>query len=227
MEKSYWIHLSQFWPTEDDGRSVYDVVLEEMRQDLKKGTIVLMGSVKQEGRLTAMYSHVNAVMKYSGRVVTPIKPKNGGYLSMMLEMVSTEEFRENLYADCPELRGRIPPFNAVFVNWYRPPNLCDGDKMDSIGAHSDDVRELDSEIIFSLTFCEEGGERLFSFFDKTAGENMVWQSELKNGDAVFMLEGCQKLYKHSVSSRKTHLDRSKITGGRINFTFRMMKLDDK
>lgn len=225
MEGLYWVRLEGLWPVRDEDRKVYDIVLDEVRNDLKRGTIMLAGRPCHEGRLTAMYSNVEAIMKYSGRTLNPIRPKENGYLSMMLDLINDNEFREAVYEDCPEIRGLLPDFNAVFVNWYRPPELCEAHQMDSIGAHSDDTRGLTSEVIFSVTFCEQGGERLFSFYDKSQNDKMIWQEELKDGDVLIMLNGCQRRYKHGISPRKTHLDKTKITGGRINFTFRCMKLN--
>jgi len=224
MESPYWVYIPSLWVTDYDGRSMYDATLAEMQGDLKKGLIKMGGMVREEARLTTMYSNVeNAVMKYSGRVVTPIRPTKGGCIDVLLDVVNADDFRELIFDVAPDLRTRLPKWNAVFVNWYRNP-MTTGGKVDNLGAHSDDTRELDSEIIFSLTFCESGGHRLFSMFDKASGNKVAWEAELKDGDGFLMLEGCQKLYKHAVSSRKTHLDKSPVIGGRINFTFRILKL---
>lgn len=227
MQASPFYYLPDLWPTDEDGREVYDVLLEEIKPDLQRGTIMLGGRLCQEARPTTMYSQVAAVMKYSGRVLQPKRPKKNGYIERLLDIVRTQEFRDLLCEEHAEIATQIPIFNAVFVNWYRPPSECEGDHMDNVGPHSDDVSELDSEVIFSLTFCQSGGERLFTFFDKQANEREYWKQELKNGDGLLMMQGCQRRFKHSVSSRKTHLDRTKITGGRINLTFRLMKLSPK
>jgi alkylated DNA repair dioxygenase AlkB len=225
MDPDHWVRLVNFWPTEHDEKSSYQVLLDEIREDLNRGTIKVGGRVCQEARLTAMYSQVDgAVMKYSGRKLEPRRPVQGGYVDIILDLVNDPEFRDGLCSDVPQLRGVLPNFNAVFINWYRPPSLC-GDKMDNIGIHSDDTTGMQSDVIISITLCEPGGERLFSMHDKAQGDKIVWQAELNDGDIIVMLPGCQRLYKHSVSSRKTHLDRSTITGGRLNITLRSLKLE--
>lgn len=225
MDREYWIRLVNFWPITHDGESSYQCLLDEVEHDLSRGTIKVGGRVCQEARMTTMYSRIEgAMMKYSGRKLEPKKPISTGYIDVMLDLVNDPDFKENLYLDVPQLRGILPDFNAVFINWYRPLQLC-GDKMDNLGMHSDDTSGMTSEVILSVTLCTPNGERLFSMHDKAQGDKIVWQAELNDGDIVIMLPGCQKLYKHSVSSRKTHLDKSVITGGRINITFRALKLE--
>lgn len=224
MESVYWVHLKGFWPTEDGGNSSYSVLLNEVKPHLTQGSVKLGGNVYKEGRLTAMFSKTNAVMKYSGRTLSPIAPKRGGYLDILLDLFNEGEFRDLLTSEVQHLQGILPKFNAVFINWYRPPSETGGN-MDGLGPHSDDTSGMTSDIIVSITLCEPGGEKLFAMHDKAQGEKVVWQAELADGDIVIMLPGCQKLYKHSVSKRVTHLDRTKITGGRLNITLRALKLE--
>jgi alkylated DNA repair dioxygenase AlkB len=225
MDVTYWARLVGFWPTEHENVSSYQTLLDEIRGDLTQGTIVVYGKVCQENRLTVMYSQLEGVtMKYSNRKLEPIKPTEGGYVDILLDLANDPEFRESLCADVPQLRGVLPKFNAVFINWYRPVAIC-GDKMDGLGMHSDDTTGMTSDIIISITLCEPNGERLFAMHEKAKGDSIVWQEELKDGDIIIMLPECQKYYKHSVSYRKTHLDRSTITGGRLNITLRALKID--
>lgn len=220
----HWVHLQNFWPTEQDGKRSYDLLLDEVRPHLTQGTVKLGGQMCKEGRLTAMFSRTPAVMKYSGRSVTPVVPVKGGYLDILLDLADDPDFRALMMAEVLHLQGILPKFNAVFINWYRPPSQSEG-HVDSLGPHSDDTTGMTSDVIMSITLCEPGGEKLFAIHDKAQGEKVVWQAELADGDIVIMLPGCQKLYKHSVSKRSTHLDRTKITGGRLNITLRALKIE--
>lgn len=224
MKSPYWLHIPNLWPTEEDLRSSYDILLDEVRQDLSVGVVKLYGGVHSEGRMTTLYSRENAVMKYSGRTLQPNKPKPNGYVDMILDMFSDDEFRSLLCEDHPELMSVLPRPNAAFINWYRPPSQNEGN-MDGLGAHSDDTSGMTSDVIISITLCEPNGEKLFAMHDKSQGDTIVWQAELANGDILIMMPGCQKLYKHSVSKRMTHLNKSKITGGRLNITLRALQLE--
>jgi alkylated DNA repair dioxygenase AlkB len=221
MKSPYWLHIPGLWPTRKDDRPCYDILLDEVRQDLSVGTVELYGKVHMEGRMTALYSREKAVMKYSGRTLEPQKPKSGGYVDAILEMFSDDDFRGLLCADYPDLIHVLPRPNAAFINWYRPPSQ----KMDGLGPHSDDTAGMTSDVIISITLCELNGERLFTMHDKSRGNKAVWQAELNDGDILIMLPGCQRLYKHSVSKRLTHLNKSRITGGRLNITLRALRLE--
>jgi ribA/ribD-fused uncharacterized protein len=222
-----WLYIPDLWPTTTDLRgkeeSVYDVLLSECQEHLSQGNVVLYGNVHKEGRLTALFSNEEAVMKYSGRQVKPIKPKEFSYMSTLLEVISSDEFIEEISEMNPRLKGKLPNFNAIFMNWYRPPT--ETKNVDSLGPHSDDEKSLTSPVILSVTFCQPKGEKLFAFHEKPT-EKIVWERELENGSGLVMLEGCQSGYKHSVSNRKTN-SKGKITGGRINLTFRQIEVEGK
>lgn len=221
-----WVHIPNLWPTTTDLRgkeeSVYEVLLDECRKHLSQGDVVVYGGVHKESRLTALFSNEKAAMKYSGRIVKPIKPDEDSYLSVILNLLTSESFLEQIEMSDPRLKGKLPRgANAIFMNWYRPPT--ETSKMDGLGPHSDDTRSLSSPVILSVTFCEPHGEKLFSFSEKSSGKT-VWEAELEDGSGLVMLEDCQRDYKHSVSNRKTN-SKGKITGGRINLTIRALKLD--
>lgn len=222
-----WIYLPNLWPTTAELRgkeeSIYDILLDECKEHLVQGTVVVYGGVHKEGRLTALFSNEEAVMKYSGRQVHPVKPKENTYMSVILETIGNEEFLAEIEETNPRLKGKLPKFNAVFMNWYRPPR--EGEKMDGLGPHSDDEKSLISPVILSVTFCQPHGEKLFSFHDKSSGK-VVWEKELENGSGLVMLDGCQSDYKHSVSDRKTNSN-GKIVGGRINLTLRQIEVEGK
>lgn len=231
IDDSYWVHIQNLWPvTWDDGRggaeiSAYDALLREVRDDLAVGTIKLGGRECKEGRMTTLYSMIEgADMKYSGRTLQPKRPKRGGYVHTIFTLFQDPDFIALLAEQHPGLERVLPIPNAAFINWYRPPSELGAKcKMDGLGPHSDDTSGMQSDVIVSITLCEPGGERLFSMHDKASG-NVAWQAELADGDIIIMLPGCQKHYKHSVSDRVTHLDRSRITGGRLNITLRQLKL---
>jgi alkylated DNA repair dioxygenase AlkB len=220
-EDQPFVYIPDIMPTTDENGDVYSALLEEIRPALKIGTVTVYGKNHNENRMTAMYSEVDAVMKYSNRTVERSAPVKAGYIASYLRLVNDEDFKKILCEMEPRLIGCLPNFNAVFVNWYRPPSETNG-KVDSLGLHSDDVSGMTSEVILSVTFCEAGGERLFSFHSKANEGRVVWERELENGSIVVMLKGCQRQYKHKVSDRKTHLDKSKVSGGRINLTFRAL-----
>ena len=98
-------------------------------------------------------------------------------------------------------------FNGCLLNLYRNGN-------DSMGWHSDNEPELDSkQPIASLSF---GTTRDFYLKHKIFKyrEDLI----IGNGDLLIMSPSCQNSWLHSVPIRR------KITGSRINLTFRYYKL---
>lgn len=160
-------------------------------------------------------------MRYSGRTVKANKIEPGTLLYKIMKLLHKPSFQEVLFETVPQLRGVIPEFNSVFVNHYRRPEEW-GSKPDGLGFHSDDERDLQSSVILAITFCEVGGERIFTLQDKKTNE-VLWRKEPKNGSALWMLPGCQDRTKHEVSDRKTHINGTKVTGGRISLTFRQLR----
>lgn len=218
-----FIYIERFWPNPKKNESNYDRILRECQSYFSQGDIMMFGRVVSEKRMTCLMSNIDTKMSYSGRQVQPHKIESGTLINHMMKMLRKQSFRKALVEMNPELKGIIPKFNAVFVNHYRPPT---DEIQDSLGSHSDDEKSLASQVILSVTFCQESGERLFRFVDKKTNA-AIWEKELPNGSGLWMLPGCQQRTKHEVSGRKTHLDGSRITGGRINLTFRMLSFDDK
>lgn len=200
-------------------QQMYDTLLRELQPYLTVGKVKVFGKEYDESRKTCYFSFGDGQMNYSGRTLDPVRPPEGSMIENLMHMVNDVQFRENAIARDPVLANVIPEFNAVFINWYRPPG--DTPKNDGLGPHSDDERYLASQVILSITFCGENGERIFRFHNKKDGTTTTF--ELPDGSALWMLPGCQQLYKHSVSNRKTNLAGRRITGGRLNFTFRCVK----
>ena len=93
------------------------------------------------------------------------------------------------------------PFNAVLANYYR-------NGQDSMGWHSDDEPEMDTDLIASVTF---GGARAFKFRSKQSGQvisiNLLDRS-------LLLMHHMQKDWQHALP--KT----SRNNQPRINLTFR-------
>jgi alkylated DNA repair dioxygenase AlkB len=217
-----WVVLDRALPIAYEGRDVYDVLRDELQDHFSVGTIQIGGRLCNERRMTCYFTLDNkAVMRYSGRELTPIPPPRGSYLHILMVMVNDSEFRTQLAKMNPRLKDILPQFNAVFCNHYRRPDQTD--KPDSLGPHSDDETDLASDVILSFTYCEENGEKIFKFHEKFGSTKTIAEFELKNGSVLVMMPGCQRLCKHSVSDRITNLNGKRITGARINLTFRCIK----
>lgn len=103
------------------------------------------------------------------------------------------------------------PISYVLVNYYR-------DGSDYIGYHSDDEKDLDDRYpIISLTL---GANRPFRFRHKVSGQ--VYEQILEDNSLTLMKPPCQRLYKHSLVKKDGKTN--KIKKGRINLTFRVMKI---
>jgi len=220
--KPYWIYDEDFFRTHNEnGTSVYDVLLAELTPYLKQGTVKVVGQDFTERRLTCYFTSTDTQMTYSGRVLEVIRPPPNSYISNLLSVVNSQEFRK-LLVDRYQTNSLNVEFNSVFINWYRPPSITD--KPDYLGPHSDDEKYLTLQVILSVTYCEKLGARVFRFHDRSQGNKIKEEFELQDGSLLLMLEGCQKLYKHSVSERKYNLNKQLITGGRLNLTFRCVKV---
>lgn len=218
--EQYWIYEPIFFHRNDkNGRKVFDILLEELTPYLEQGTVTMRGQEHLERHLNAYFTNTNKEMKYSGKIMKPVKPPENSYIADMLRVVSSEEFKQLLIERYGEQFNNVN-FNSMFVNLYRSPQTTD--KPDKLGPHSDKVNELSSEIILSATFCQEQGARAFRFHEKPS-EKVIEEIELPDGSALFMLTGCQDRYKHSVSDRKYNSKKELITGARVNITFRCFK----
>jgi hypothetical protein len=206
----------------------YSTLLHEIKPDLEIAPIRMAGAWLDERRMTRLYALDNTPMSYSGRVAIPIIPTSDSIIYRLLEGVNSQTFLQELVRMGLSPKVPIPEFNAVFVNWYRPPSETP-EKVDGLGYHADDEKDLLSDIILSITLCEENGERLFRFRAKRKSDGSKktsgfdWEAEIPDGALLIMLSGCQRDYKHTVVMRSTKLNRSRITGGRINLTFRAIR----
>jgi alkylated DNA repair dioxygenase AlkB len=154
----------------------------------KQGQIKLYGKVMNEGRLTAWYGDEGTVYNYSGKVNIP--------LAWTPELIQIKEFLK---------ASGIGEYNSCLLNYYRDGN-------DSIGMHSDDERELDSDIgIASITV---GGTRDFVFKHKDTGQTV--KVLLQDGDLLLMKGETQAHWKHGIPRRAQ-------AQPRINLTFRSVK----
>lgn len=98
-------------------------------------------------------------------------------------------------------------YQQCLVNWYQDGNHC-------IGAHSDDEKQLvEDSAIYSFSFSED--DRDFIITSKKGAYRRVIQ--MMNNTLIIMGGEMQKHYKHEVPTRK------KVTGRRINVTFRLFK----
>lgn len=99
--------------------------------------------------------------------------------------------------------GVTADFNACLLNFY--PTGADG-----MGYHADDEKELGNEpIIASLSL---GATRKFVFKHRTTQAKV--ELPLHNGQLIVMGGQTQQYWRHSLPKTK------KVTGGRINLTFR-------
>lgn len=215
----YWKHIDT--PTGLTYYMEYGNLLTEIYPYLRQGHT----SMGKEHRLTCLFNSDGSIMRYAGKKQESSIPNQNSLIRQMMDYVNTDYFRNEMMTN--GINAQIPVFNAVFVNWYRPISMTED--MDNIGFHSDSMTDMVSDIILSVTMCEDTGYRLFRFqnkFNQDGSKNTkgyCWQAELKNKDILIMLPGCQQYFKHCVPSIKKHLDGTDITGGRINLTFRALK----
>jgi len=215
-----WIYDEGFFSTTDGDRPVYEILRDELMPYFTRGLVKMGNKEFLERRMTCYFTSSKGKMIYSGRTLEPVTPPQGSYVHLLLELVASQDFRDAMEERHPRLKGVIPVFNAVFVNYYRPPN--ETEKPDALGAHSDDTRYLASEVILSVTYCAKNGARVFKFHEKP-GSSTYAEIEISDGAMLWMLKNCQDRFKHSVSDRKTNLKGEVITGLRINLTFRCVK----
>jgi len=206
----------------DPQRTKYFDTLSEIQGDLAVGEVKVFGKIYKERRETCFYCLTNSSMDYSGRTLLPKAPVEGGIVDTLFQTINSSEFRKKFSTMIPGHPIQMPDFNAVFINWYRPPSTT-GPKPDGLGWHADDERSHASDIILSITLTEQNGERCFEMRPKKATSGCTWSRELPHQSVLLMLPGCQDSFKHRVSDRKKNLAQKTITGGRINLTFRALK----
>jgi alkylated DNA repair dioxygenase AlkB len=202
----------------------YEQLLTEIRDDLKQGSVSVFGNTMKERRLTCYYSLGGGEFRYSGRTLTGTMPAVGSVVHTLLSLMNTDAYHEVMQEEYPEIAEYFcdehSP-NACFLNWYRP--TSETDKPDGIGWHADDEKSHASQVIWSLSICEDGGEMRFRFRRKGQTSGFDHEFQMDNRLMLVMLPGCQQAYKHCVGMMATKLDGGKVTGGRINLTFRRIK----
>jgi alkylated DNA repair dioxygenase AlkB len=111
---------------------------------------------------------------------------------------------ETLRKQCEETTGHV--FNSALLNLYHH-------GMEGMGKHSDDEDSIVPQSgIASLSF---GAERPFVFQHKKTLEKI--KVSLPNGSLLLMKGLCQQCWWHELTKTK------KVSGPRINITFRLMK----
>jgi alkylated DNA repair dioxygenase AlkB len=158
---------------------------------LRREPLVLFGRENFTPRLTSWHGDPGCAYRYSGRTFAP----------------------HRWTPELAELRARLLDatgydFNGVLANFYR-------DGSDSMGAHSDDERELgpspDDIAVASLSL---GARRRFLLERKHDGERIEYA--LGEGDLLLMTGTTQRFWKHRVPRT------TKAVGARLNLTFRVL-----
>jgi alkylated DNA repair dioxygenase AlkB len=155
----------------------------------ERRTITVYGRQCQEGRDTAFYGDPGTSYRYSGKNHVPL-PWTEGLRAIRAIVDAATGLRSNL----------------VLMNFYRPG--------DSIGAHSDDERDLDAGTpIASVSL---GEARNFILIPKAGGPEV--HTRLAHGSLCVMAGLTQTAYKHRVDAEPG------LTGDRVNLTFRRVKV---
>ena len=158
---------------------------------LRQEPLVLFGRQNMTPRLTSWHGDPQCAYRYSGRTFAP----------------------HPWTAELADIRARLRDatgydFNGVLANFYR-------DGSDSMGAHSDDERELgphpDDIAVASVSL---GARRRFLLERKGGGDRI--ECALGEGDLLLMSGTTQRHYKHWVPRT------SKPVGQRLNLTFRVL-----
>jgi alkylated DNA repair dioxygenase AlkB len=112
---------------------------------------------------------------------------------------------EELRRKCEETTGHT--FNSALLNLYHH-------GMEGMGKHSDDEDSIVPKSgIASLSF---GAERPFVFLHKKTREKI--KVSLPDGSLLLMKDRCQECWWHELPKTR------KVSGPRINITFRLMKI---
>jgi alkylated DNA repair dioxygenase AlkB len=158
---------------------------------LRQEALKLFGRENQTPRLTSWHGDPECAYRYSGRTFEPHP--------------WTRELAD-VRARLREATGY--DFNGVLANFYR-------DGSDSMGAHSDDERELgphpDDIAVASVSL---GARRRFLLERKRGGDRREYL--LGEGDLLLMTGTTQRHFKHWVPRT------SKPVGPRLNLTFRVL-----
>ena len=164
----------------------------------ERRTIMMFGKECKEGHDTAYFGDPGTSYRYTGKSHAPLPWSTDptGALGELLEIVR-------------EVTKQ--PVNFLLMNFYKPE--------DSIGAHSDDERDLVAgSPIFSVSL---GRTRCFCMTPKggSGARGALVSRPLAHGSALVMAGLTQQAYKHYVDAEKL---RANETGpaDRVNLTFR-------
>jgi alkylated DNA repair dioxygenase AlkB len=170
---------------------IYNSVLEIQNLLLERPPIVVMGRECRQQRDVGFFSDESIGYKYSGNIMNSIP------------------LGENLKTLLYHVNCRFgTSYNGILINRYNDGNNC-------IGAHSDEERNLDSNLgVFMISV---GAERKFRIRKKKGvfddGSNFK-DFKTKSYHCYIMSGQFQKNYTHEIPIEK------KITEPRISFTFR-------
>jgi alkylated DNA repair dioxygenase AlkB len=163
-----------------------------------RGTIVVWGRECKESHDTAHFGDPGTSYRYSNASHTPLPWSTDptGALVELLEIVRL-------------VTGK--PFNYCLMNKYEP--------MESIGAHSDDERDLVEDVgVFSVSL---GRARTFLMDAKARGGAIgrPFSQSLAHGSALWMQGLTQRTHKHRVEAEPMRPNETGPTL-RVNLTFR-------
>ncbi|EER09902.1 conserved hypothetical protein [Perkinsus marinus ATCC 50983] len=164
--------------------------LEEMINEVpwEQGRVKIFGKEHLERRLTAFYADDGQQYRYSGGPLRVPSPWRRGPIVI-------DRLRKAVGEACGQ------EFNCCVLNYYR-------DGSDSIGLHSDDEKVLG--VNPSIACVSLGAERDF-VLDAKRDKKKV-QLTPRSGSLLVMGGSTQKLWKHSVPSRKReHRPRVSLT----------------
>lgn len=178
----------------DDPQTVYEKLHKEIPWKQEKA--IVFGKEFNQRRLSCFLGDPEKTYKYAGITRSPER------------LTSTlNDLMDSVQKVVDKVDGSNQRYTSVLANYYRDGN-------DSIGAHSDDEKDLAKDsIIASLSL---GAERFFDIYSKDDGKK-IKRIKLSNGSLLLMGKNMQKLYKHAVPVQKT------VKEGRINLTWRIIK----
>jgi alkylated DNA repair dioxygenase AlkB len=168
----------------------------------RRGTIIRNGQPCREGHDTAHFGDSGTAYQYAGKDHVPLgwDADASGALRELLEMVRFVTRK---------------PINFCLLNYY--------ELGDSIGAHSDDERDLIPDVgIFSVSL---GYPRIFEMQSRSeAVRGAALALRLRHGSALWMLGRTQKTHKHWIDAEKGKPLNNVVAYARVNLTFRAVNI---
>lgn len=161
--------------------------VDEVKDKLEvKPEIKIFGKIEHQKRDVGFFSNDSIGYRYSGNLAKskPLTP----CLSELLEKVN------KIYG---------AKFNGILLNYYEDGN-------NTIGAHSDEERNLDKVGVVSVSF---GATRTFRIKNKKTGEKVKYILMIQ-GELLRMGGDFQKEFTYEIPTEKT------VKKGRYSFTFR-------